>query len=64
MKREKLQRFRIKNKLTQEQMANKLDITFSHYKAIEYCKRNPSFELLKKFKKEFPKASIDYIFLL
>lgn len=63
MKREQLQNFRIKNKLTQEQMANKLDVTFAHYKAIEYCQRNPSFELLKRFKIEFPKASIDKIFL-
>lgn len=63
MKREELQKFRVKNKLTQEQMANKLDITFSHYKAIEYFQRNPSFELLKKFKMVFPKANVDKIFL-
>ncbi len=63
MKREKLQNFRIKNNLTQEQMANKLNVTFSHYKSIEYCQRNPSFELLKKFKIEFPKADVDKIFL-
>ena len=63
MKRIELQNFRIKNKLTQEQMANKLDITFAHYKAIEYCQRNPSFELLKRFKIEFPRANVDKIFL-
>lgn len=63
MKREELQKFRIKNKLTQEQMSNRLNITFSHYKSIEYLQRNPSFELLKKFKIEFPKADIDKIFL-
>lgn len=62
MKRKELQRFRLKNKLTQEQMANKLKITFSHYKAIEYYQRNPSFELLKRFKLEFPEANIDKIF--
>lgn len=64
MKRIELQNFRKKNKLTQEQMASKLKITFAHYKAIEYNQRNPSFDLLKRFKFEFPKASIDKIFLL
>lgn len=63
MKREKLQEFRLKNKLTQEQMANILDITVSHYKAIEYGQRNPSFELLERIKNIFPKANIDKIFL-
>lgn len=63
MKRLELQKFRVKNKLTQEQMATKLNVTFSHYKAIEYCQRNPSFELLRKFKTEFPKANVDKIFL-
>ena len=63
MKREKLQEFRQKHKLTQEQMANRLDITVSHYKAIEYGQRNPSFELMEKIKNNFPKANIDKIFL-
>ena len=63
MKREKLQDFRHKNKLTQEQMANKLNITVAHYKAIEYGQRNPSFELMERIKNIFPKASIDKIFL-
>lgn len=63
MKREKLQDFRNKNKLTQEQMANKLNVTVAHYKAIEYGQRNPSFELMERIKNIFPKASIDKIFL-
>lgn len=63
MKREKLQDFRHKNKLTQEQMANKLNVTVAHYKAIEYGQRNPSFELMERIKNIFPKASIDKIFL-
>ncbi len=63
MKREKLQEFRIKNKLTQEQMANKLEVTVSHYKAIEYGQRNPSFELMERIKNTFPTISIDKIFL-
>lgn len=63
MKRERLQKFRQSKHLTQEQMASQLDITFSHYKAIEYKQRNPSFELLERFKTKFPKANIDKIFL-
>ena len=63
MKREKLQEFRNKNKLTQEQMANSLNITVAHYKAIEYGQRNPSFELMERIKNVFPTANIDKIFL-
>lgn len=63
MKREKLQEFRQKHKLTQEQMAKQLEITVSHYKAIEYGQRNPSFELMERIKNCFPKMNIDKIFL-
>ena len=63
MKREKLQEFRQSKKMTQEQMANELNITVSHYKALEYGQRNPSFELMEKIKTVFPKANIDKIFL-
>lgn len=63
MKREKLQEFRQSKNLTQEQMANQLNITVSHYKALEYGQRNPSFELMEKIKEVFPKANIDKIFL-
>ena len=63
MKRDNLQKFRTDNKLTQERMAGELNVTVSHYKAIEYGIRNPSFEFLERFKIKFPKASIDKIFL-
>lgn len=63
MKREKLQEFRLRKNLTQEQMASKLNITVSHYKALEYGQRNPSFELMEKIKEVFPRANIDKIFL-
>ena len=62
-RREKLQEFRKKYKLTQEQMARKLDITIAHYKAIEYGDRSPSLKLFKKMKEVFPKFSVDKIFL-
>jgi putative transcriptional regulator len=63
MKRDNLQNFRKTNNLTQEKMATELNVTVSHYKAIEYGVRNPSFEFLERFKIKFPKASIDKIFL-
>lgn len=63
MKRQKLQEFRQHKKLTQEQMANKLNITVAHYKALEYGQRNPSFELMERIKTVFPTANIDKIFL-
>lgn len=63
MKRIKLQEFRQSKKLTQEQMAKQLNITVSHYKALEYGQRNPSFELMEKIKTVFPKVNIDKIFL-
>lgn len=63
MKRDNLQKFRTDNKLTQERMAGELNVTVSHYKAIEYGIRNPSFEFLERFKIKFPKASVDKIFL-
>ena len=63
MKREKLQEFRQSKNLTQEQMASQLNKTVSHYKALEYWQRNPSFELMEKIKEVFPKANIDKIFL-
>lgn len=63
MKRKKLQEFRQSKHLTQEQMASQLKVTVSHYKAIEYGQRNPSFELMERIKNVFPKANIDKIFL-
>ena len=63
MKREKLQEFRNNKNLPQEQMANKLNITVAHYKAIDYGQRNPSFELMERIKIVFTKANIDKILL-
>lgn len=63
MKQIKLQEFRKKQGLTQEQMAQELNITVAHYKAIEYGVRRPSFNLLERIKLRFPKFSVDKIFL-
>ena len=48
--------------LTQEEFADKLGITLSHYSKIEVGSRNPSYNFLRKFKKAFPNESIDKIF--
>ncbi len=63
MKRERLKDFRKKQKLTQIEMSNILEISLIQYQYIELGYRNPSFEVLERFKKKFPKTSIDEIFL-
>lgn len=52
-KRLKLLVFRKQEGLTQQQMAEKLGITSTHYSRIETGDSNPSYELLKKFQEEF-----------
>lgn len=64
MARDKLKKFRISTGKTQQQMAETLDITLSFYTQIECGAKNPSMNTLKKFKKEFPTASVDDIFLV
>lgn len=54
--------FRNLNKLTQKEMAKKLGITPSMYSKIELGLRNPSFELLTRFKQVFKDVSIEQIF--
>lgn len=54
--------FRKNNNLTQREMANILDITYSFYCKIEHGARKPSYNFLVKFKKCFSTANIDSIF--
>lgn len=63
LKRNTLKDFRKKENLTQQELADKLEISLIQYQFIELGRRNPSFDVLKKFKSVFPKASIDKIFL-
>lgn len=62
-KRNELKEFREEQELTQQEMANKLEISLIQYQFIELGRRNPSFKLLVLFKKIFPKANIEKIFL-
>ena len=48
---------------TQEEMAAQWGISHSFYKMIECGVRNPSIQSMKSFKKAFPSASIEQIFL-
>lgn len=54
--------FRVKNKLTQKQMSDKIKVTLTFYSKIETGIRNPSFNFIKKFKDAFPDSNVDEIF--
>lgn len=63
MQRDKLIKFRKKEKLTQNKMADILGISYTMYQSLEYGLRNPSIKTLNKFKVKFPQANITDIFL-
>lgn len=63
MAREKLKQYRISIRKTQEEMANTWGITTSFYKQIECGAKNPSIQKIKDFKRKFPTANTDEIFL-
>lgn len=63
LRRENLKTFREKEGLTQQEMADKLEVSLIQYQFIESGRRNPSFKVLENFKKAFAKASVDKIFL-
>lgn len=63
MPREKLREYRLSINKTQGEMAEKWGITLSFYKQIECGAKNPSIKKIKDFKKCFPYANTDEIFL-
>ena len=63
MPRKELKNFRTSIGKTQEEMAEIWGITLSFYKKIESGDKNPSIQTIKNFKKCFPKANTDKIFL-
>lgn len=63
MARIKLKEYRISIGKTQEEMATLWGITLSFYKQIECGAKNPSIQKVKDFKKAFPTANTDEIFL-
>lgn len=54
--------FRVNLGLTQQEMAKYLGTTLTYYSKIELGIRNPSYNFLVKFKKNFSNAKIDEIF--
>lgn len=63
MERLELKKFREKKKITQENMAERLEISYSFYKQLENGYKNPSIKLLKKFRSVFPDGNIVKFFL-
>lgn len=63
MQRKALIQFRKTIMKTQEEMAKIWGITLSFYKQIECGAKNPSIKKVIDFKKEFPTANVDKIFL-
>lgn len=61
--REKLRSYRLSINKTQNEMAEIWGITLSFYSKIESGDKNPSIQNLKQFKKKFPTANADEIFL-
>lgn len=61
-KRFNLKVFREKQGLTQEEIAQKLGISKSHYTALELGKLDPSFGLLERFSEIFEYDDIWFLF--
>ena len=59
----KLKLYRISIKETQEEMAQKWNISLSFLKKIESGEKNPSIKKMKDFKFVYPTADINEIFL-
>lgn len=53
---------RKKLNLTQAEMADKLDISFSYYQKIENGYKNPSYNFINKFTKIFPEVDVSIFF--
>jgi len=60
----KIKEFRKKLKITQEELANKVDVTRQTINALEQGKYNPSLELAYKISKTLKAKKIEDIFQL
>ena len=61
MKRTELKMFRIKQGLTQKQMADRLAVSESHYAGIEQGVQNPSYSVIEAFAREFGTENLKVI---
>lgn len=59
----KLKQYRVSINETQEEMAEKWQISLSFLKKLECGDKNPSIKTIKDFKKVYPTADISEIFL-
>lgn len=57
-----LKEFRKQQKLSQDAMARKLNITLSMYEKVEQGRVGASSAFMRRLKQTFPEISIDYIF--
>lgn len=64
MKRKNLIKFRIDHDLTQEQLAESLDVSTSHINQIELGKGKPSYGLLMKFKQVYKVDDVLELFIV
>lgn len=55
--------FRMNARMSPEKMAESIGVSESYYRKIEYGDRNPSYNILRKFKDAFPDTDTDYLFL-
>ena len=58
----KLKEFRRKLELTPLEMAEQLSISLSQYYKLEEGYKKPSYALMERFAKAFPKANIRLVF--
>ena len=59
---EKLREFRKEKGLSQEKMAKILNITLSMYEKVESGRTGASAAFMRRLKKAFPDANIDFLF--
>lgn len=57
-----LQELRIKNGMTQKEIADKVGVSLSMYEKVERGTIRASRNFIEKIKYEFPHISVDYIF--
>lgn len=57
-----LKEFRLSKKLTQKEMAEKLELSKSMIEKLEYNQTRPSIETIEKFKKAFKDFDINIFF--
>lgn len=62
MKLEKLKQFRQTLDMSKVDMARLLAVSLSYYEKIESGERNPSYNFITRFSREFPESDINSIF--